>query len=163
MAVDGDVLANGTEVLANCTDEKSPKDNSGHDCPKQKDFGKCDEGWMDGYCLLSCGKCIKPVTREAKAASAVLNSETNATTSPDGTGSGDEIPSADAPGNATETASTVPKEDQCKDEYPPNVDTQYNCEDQASFGNCDDDWMEGYCLLTCGKCEEELKANGISQ
>lgn len=161
MAVNGDVLANGTEVLANCTDEKSPKDNSGHDCPKQKDFGKCSEGWMEGYCLLSCGKCIKPVTREAKAASAVLNSETN-NTSPDGNGSGDEILENGASGNATETA-LAESQDQCKDEYPPNVDTQYTCEDQASFGKCDESWMEGFCLLSCEKCEEELKANAISQ
>merc|ERR1712188_232700 len=62
LAEDGEVLANGTLVLANCTDEKNPIDDSRHDCAAQKGFGKCEESWMDGYCLLSCGKCIKPAT-----------------------------------------------------------------------------------------------------
>ena len=64
--------------------------------------------------------------------------------------------------NSTE-AGAGPK---CPDEYPPNVDTQFTCADQASFGNCDDDWMQGFCLLSCGKCdgeEENATASGLSQ
>jgi len=136
LAEDGEVLANGTLVLANCTDEKNPIDDSRHDCAAQKDFGKCEEGWMDGYCLLSCGKCIKPATRQVAAAASVLNSKANSTDDP----TGDMI--------ETESNSTAA----CVDEYPPDVDTQYTCEDQAGFGKCEENWMDGYCLLSCEKC-----------
>ncbi|QDZ25530.1 hypothetical protein HOP50_17g80720 [Chloropicon primus] len=141
VAEEGEVLENGTLVLSNCTDEKSPSDNSNHDCAKQKDFGKCDEGWMDGYCLLSCGKCVKPVARQIASAASVPKGKANATEEVGAPSAGDEIS-----GNSTAT------EQACADEYPPNVDTQFTCEDQASFGNCDDDWMDGYCLLSCDKC-----------
>ena len=66
----------------------------------------------------------------------------------------------------SDVAKAAAAEGGCADEYPPDVDTQFTCADQASFGNCDDDWMEGFCLLSCGKCvgeEENATASGLSQ
>merc|ERR1712003_133990 len=52
----------------------------------------------------------------------------------------------------TAPSTVILNESSCTDEYPPDVDTQYTCEDQAGFGKCDQGWMEGYCLLSCEKC-----------
>lgn len=39
----------------------------------------------------------------------------------------------------------------CGDVYP--FDDGYSCEEQASWGKCDESWMEGYCLLSCDRCD----------
>merc|ERR1719172_224546 len=158
---EGEVLANGTLVLSNCTDEKSPLDSSSHSCGAQKDFGKCDEGWMEGYCLLSCGKCVQPTTRQVASAASttnVVSSTVNATQSVENAIAEDQnlrqafnasVVSSD--GN-TAPSTVILNESSCTDEYPPDVDTQYTCEDQAGFGKCEEGWMEGYCLASCDKC-----------
>eukprot|EP00210_Caulerpa_lentillifera_P001163 g1119.t1 len=38
----------------------------------------------------------------------------------------------------------------CEDTPP---DDQYTCEEQRNFGQCDDEWMESYCLCTCNRCD----------
>jgi len=184
-AQDGEVLANGTAVLSNCTDEKSPSDNSRHDCAKQAEFGKCDEGWMQGYCQLSCKKCILPTTRTiANAASATTSANVDApspdTDTDDATNTDTDVTDAAAPSRTEVTngmnVTTVGYWDEapegamevasggatggngsssCVDEYPPNVDTQYSCEDQAGYGKCEESWMQGYCLASCDKCMDD--------
>merc|ERR1712164_212082 len=84
-------------------------------------------------------------TRQVAAAASVLNSKANSTDDP----TGDMI---ETESNSTEA---------CVDEYPPDVDTQYTCEDQAGFGKCEENWMNGYCQFSCGKCEsDQVKAEG---
>lgn len=39
----------------------------------------------------------------------------------------------------------------CVDVYP--YDDGYSCPEQASFGKCDESWLEGYCLLSCDRCD----------
>lgn len=39
---------------------------------------------------------------------------------------------------------------ECVDIPPPPG--QYTCEQQAGWGKCNEPWMQGYCLLTCGVC-----------
>jgi len=138
---DSDFDAKAAAANGTCVDEYPPDVDTRYTCEDQAGFGKCDEGWMDGYCLLSCGKCVKPVARQIASAASVPKGKANATEEVGAPSAGDEIS-----GNSTAT------EQACADEYPPNVDTQFTCEDQASFGNCDDDWMDGYCLLSCDKC-----------
>lgn len=38
----------------------------------------------------------------------------------------------------------------CTDEPPPPG--QYTCEQQAGWGKCNEPWMQGYCLASCGDC-----------
>lgn len=40
----------------------------------------------------------------------------------------------------------------CVDEPVPG--DSYTCEDQAGWGKCDEEWMIGYCNLSCGRCGE---------
>ncbi len=47
------------------------------------------------------------------------------------------------------TASNPPPTGNCADVPPDNV---YTCEQQAGWGKCNEPWMEGFCLNTCGKC-----------
>jgi len=154
-AEEGEVLENGTLVLSNCTDVYPPNVDTRHSCGAQAGFGKCDESWMEGYCLQSCGKCILPTTRTvASAASAATEGEvngdaTNSTLTPEAEveeGEGEEG------GDDVSDSSSDADAPSCVDEYPPDVDAQYTCEDQAGFGKCDQGWMEGYCLLSCEKC-----------
>ncbi|MBN2528215.1 MAG: cellulase family glycosylhydrolase [Deltaproteobacteria bacterium] len=42
-------------ISSDCVDEPIPGDE--YTCAQQAGWGKCDESWMEGYCLLSCGKC----------------------------------------------------------------------------------------------------------
>ena len=46
---------------------------------------------------------------------------------------------------------------QCQDKiweqsYVTGEPEVYTCADYASWGDCDEDWMEGWCDKTCGKC-----------
>ena len=47
----------------------------------------------------------------------------------------------------------------CVDEYPFN--DGYTCEEQASFGKCNESWLLGYCQLSCNRCGEAPDA-GLS-
>lgn len=38
----------------------------------------------------------------------------------------------------------------CSDIPPPG---DFTCEEQVKFGKCDEEWMEGLCEKTCGKCK----------
>ena len=33
------------------------------------------------------------------------------------------------------------------------LDTKYSCEQQAKCGKCNESWMQGHCLKSCGKCQ----------
>lgn len=39
--------------------------------------------------------------------------------------------------------------EECVDVPPDNM---YTCEQQAGWGKCNEPWMQGFCLETCGKC-----------
>jgi len=164
-ADEGEVLENGTLVLSNCTDVYPPDVDTRHSCGAQAGFGKCDESWMTGYCLLSCGKCILPTTRTVASAASVSEGEVNGEVSPstmnstetdmdtaEGEGEGEGSEFGEVIQEGAEDSSNSDGDSACVDEYPPDVDTQYTCEDQAGFGKCDQGWMEGYCLLSCEKC-----------
>ena len=103
-----------------CADEYPPNVDTKYNCKQQADYGKCGEGWMQGYCLASCGKC-ELAKEEEKEASATAASG------------------------------------KCEDEYPPDVDTSYTCQEQADYGKCDEGWMKGYCRLSCGECTAEVE------
>lgn len=40
----------------------------------------------------------------------------------------------------------------CEDEYP--YDDGYTCEQQAAWGKCNEAWLQGYCNLSCNRCDE---------
>jgi hypothetical protein len=146
-ADEGEVLENGTLVLSNCTDVYPPNVDTRHSCGAQAGFGKCDESWMTGYCLQSCGKCILPTTRTVASAASATEGEVNGVATNSTAEAGTEQQEEE-----NEDSSSDADASSCVDEYPPDVDAQYTCEDQAGFGKCDQGWMEGYCLLSCEKC-----------
>ncbi|WP_437504458.1 hypothetical protein [Sorangium sp. So ce1099] len=37
----------------------------------------------------------------------------------------------------------------CSDTAP---SSQYTCAQQASWGKCNESWMQGFCSRTCGRC-----------
>ena len=119
----------GSSVQGDCEDEYPPDVDSQYTCEDQARFGKCGENWMQGFCNLSCERC------EAAAAEGGENQE--------------QENQEDKEGDAAKAAAS---DGECTDEYPPDVDTQYTCEDQAGFGKCEEGWMEGYCLASCDKC-----------
>jgi hypothetical protein len=102
---------------------------------------------MTGYCLQSCGKCILPTTRTVASAASATEGEVNGVATNSTAEAG-----AEQQEEENEDSSSDADASSCVDEYPPDVDAQYTCEDQAGFGKCDQGWMEGYCLLSCEKC-----------
>ena len=42
---------------------------------------------------------------------------------------------------------------ECVDEYP--YDDGYTCAEQATWGKCDEVWLQGYCQLSCDRCGED--------
>lgn len=62
-----------------------------------------------------------------------------------GDGDGDE--SVGGEGGTSES----PPVEECVDEYP--FDDGYTCEQQAGWGKCDMAWLEGYCLVSCDRCD----------
>merc|ERR1712176_321787 len=129
-ADEGEVLENGTLVLSNCTDVYPPDVDTRHSCGAQAGFGKF----------------ILPTTRTVASAASVSEGEVNGEVSPS------TMNSTETDMDTAEDSSNSDGDSACVDEYPPDVDTQYTCEDQAGFGKCDESWMEGYCLLSCEKC-----------
>ena len=140
-------------VSGDCSDEKSPVDKSDYTCKEQADYGKCDESWMDGYCLLSCGQCVPAANVSSESAT----NDTKVELDEDDDSILD-IPAAASVRNSTNTTKAVddegiPESANCTDEKSPADNSDYTCEEQANFGKCDDGWMDGYCLASCGKCE----------
>lgn len=50
-----EMIENDVKEVTPCVDIPPPW--SAHDCAIQADYEKCDQNWMRGYCLKSCGKC----------------------------------------------------------------------------------------------------------
>lgn len=48
----------------------------------------------------------------------------------------------------------------CADEYP--YDDGYTCEQQASWGKCDEAWLLDYCQHSCNRCGEPAAGEGES-
>merc|ERR1712113_924603 len=147
-------------VSGNCTDEKSPIDDSDYTCKEQADYGKCSESWMDGYCLLSCGQCI-PEANGSEGANDT-NSEV---------GESDDtlidLPAAASvsgeAGNETTTDEiNVSESANCTDEKSPADNSDYTCKEQADYGKCSESWMDGYCLLSCGNCEPPSRVEVVA-
>jgi len=46
-------------------------------------------------------------------------------------------------------SSSTPPSGTCVDIAPDNV---YTCEQQAGWGKCNEPWMQGFCMKTCGTC-----------
>lgn len=47
------------------------------------------------------------------------------------------------------TSSNPPPTSSCVDVAPDNT---YTCEQQAGWGKCNEPWLQGFCLKTCGRC-----------
>lgn len=47
------------------------------------------------------------------------------------------------------TDPNLPPSGNCADVPPDNM---YTCEQQAAWGKCNEPWMQGFCLKSCGKC-----------
>eukprot|EP00884_Botryococcus_braunii_P004910 jgi/Botrbrau1/1441/Bobra.0063s0132.1 len=88
-----------------------PPTNGTVDCRHHAFYGQCNEKWMVGFCLFSCGLC-------------------NA------------LPPA--------PVSPPPSPVQCTDVSPPG--NNYTCAQQAGWGKCNETFMAGYCLKSCGIC-----------
>ena len=54
---------------------------------------------------------------------------------------------------ASGSAGDAGRQEECVDEYP--FDDGYTCEQQAGWGKCDESWLQGYCLLSCDRCDWE--------
>eukprot|EP01024_Parvocaulis_polyphysoides_P074771 TRINITY_DN9647_c0_g1_i1.p1 TRINITY_DN9647_c0_g1~~TRINITY_DN9647_c0_g1_i1.p1 ORF type:complete len:154 (-),score=16.38 TRINITY_DN9647_c0_g1_i1:50-511(-) len=46
------------------------------------------------------------------------------------------------------TRASSDEECECGDELPPG--SEFDCEAQKNYGKCGDDFMQGYCICTCG-------------
>ncbi|PSC71429.1 hypothetical protein C2E20_5236 [Micractinium conductrix] len=122
-----------------CDDRQPP---GGWTCKQQarstrgKDWGKCGEPWMAGFCLQTCNKC--PCGAASPPVSAAPATAPSATPSPS--------PSPAAPAAAACT---------CTDVMP----SRHSCADEAKWGSCGKRYMkpttdvpEGFCQISCGRC-----------
>ncbi|MFC1643033.1 endo-1,4-beta-glucanase [Myxococcota bacterium] len=60
--------------------------------------------------------------------------------------------SASDAGGSVANSGTGGSPEVCDDVYP--YEDGYTCEEQASWGKCDESWLLGYCDYSCGRCGE---------
>eukprot|EP01025_Chloroclados_australasicus_P024572 TRINITY_DN24645_c0_g1_i5.p1 TRINITY_DN24645_c0_g1~~TRINITY_DN24645_c0_g1_i5.p1 ORF type:complete len:131 (-),score=3.50 TRINITY_DN24645_c0_g1_i5:463-855(-) len=48
----------------------------------------------------------------------------------------------------------------CTDILPKSA-PDVSCAEQAAFGNCDKDYLQGYCNLTCQRCGDNCKCDDV--
>jgi alpha-galactosidase len=73
------------------------------------------------------------------------------------TGEGQIVPPPlGAGGSVVGAAGAAGSTAECVDVYP--FDDGYTCEQQAEWGKCDEDWLQGYCLLSCNRCGQVIDA-----
>ena len=125
-------------------------ENSEYTCKDHAGWGQCDEDFMEGWCLRSCNKCLFRVSMPAGNAQQVLADTTSPSSGSYYAGGGGD--GGDGGGSGEGAAPLPPPAPprQCEDDFWEN--TPYTCEDHRQWGQCDEDWMEGFCQATCGRC-----------
>lgn len=104
-------------------------------CRSVTNFGLCS--FNTPWCLESCGACPGPRVQSAS----------------------EEVP----PLNPDEVFEASACRDGCCDVAPPA--STYSCEQQATWGKCDEAWLAGFCDLSCGRCapsEADVAANATA-
>eukprot|EP01023_Acetabularia_acetabulum_P061123 TRINITY_DN7376_c0_g1_i1.p1 TRINITY_DN7376_c0_g1~~TRINITY_DN7376_c0_g1_i1.p1 ORF type:complete len:480 (+),score=45.13 TRINITY_DN7376_c0_g1_i1:251-1690(+) len=165
----------GLSVSAcSCEDKQVP---DGFSCKQQAKWGKCDEDWIinSGYCKQSCGRCECNNIQEQSNIPKTLSCSQNCVDKPP-PGSEFECPdmakwnkcnedwihgyckkscnictSCPQNDNKQQQQQQVPKcSNNCDDKAPFN--SEFECPQMAKWGKCKEDWMTGYCRLSCNKC-----------
>jgi len=104
-------------------------------------------GWLVGMMPVVVWGCTSDgggsVDDDSDTPADTMSDDTDSATGDDT----DEIDSGTTVDSETETG------EPCVDVYP--YDDGYTCAQQAAWGKCDEAWMEGYCLLSCNRCDWE--------
>lgn len=98
---------------------------------------------LETLALLLCGVQLAGCTSSSDAPSGIIQGEPeqsggDAGSSPPGTTSPDAGSSA------------PPPEEACEDVYP--FMDGFTCAEQASWGKCNETWLQGYCNASCNRC-----------
>eukprot|EP01084_Bolivina_argentea_P128024 226364_1 len=108
-----------------CTSDIHPGTDA--TCQQRKEWGNCNEGWLYGFCCSSCpNQC---------------NCDTNNHIS--------SIITTTTTGTAVVTLENTANDTNiCTDNIPPPPG-EYTCNQQYTWGKCEEDWMSGYCCMSC--------------
>eukprot|EP01025_Chloroclados_australasicus_P028241 TRINITY_DN2800_c0_g1_i1.p2 TRINITY_DN2800_c0_g1~~TRINITY_DN2800_c0_g1_i1.p2 ORF type:complete len:471 (-),score=88.17 TRINITY_DN2800_c0_g1_i1:375-1787(-) len=139
-----------SECPSTCNDNPPPDETGSvlYTCEQQRDWGKCDESYMSGYCECICGTCGSDA--------AGVDSSLFLQTGDNGEATGIAAGQADAgTPEPAEDASGCP----CNDDPPPDESgiVQYTCQQQKDWGKCEESYMSGYCECTCGVCGQSAQ------
>eukprot|EP01025_Chloroclados_australasicus_P038702 TRINITY_DN3994_c0_g3_i1.p1 TRINITY_DN3994_c0_g3~~TRINITY_DN3994_c0_g3_i1.p1 ORF type:complete len:952 (+),score=128.01 TRINITY_DN3994_c0_g3_i1:219-3074(+) len=166
------VTAPMEEDLA-CIDVLPPE--SEFSCAQWKAQGKCDNKWMEGYCLFTCEQCgSQQDSQIVQLGGTAVTSVPAATPQVVEIVTPTPVPAAPRivqvttpvtpPTSATSPAEVSYQElcmSACNDNPPPNSD--YSCAEQKRMGKCSRDWMTGYCECTCETCDAISEYVGIQE
>eukprot|EP01025_Chloroclados_australasicus_P027571 TRINITY_DN27322_c0_g1_i4.p1 TRINITY_DN27322_c0_g1~~TRINITY_DN27322_c0_g1_i4.p1 ORF type:complete len:801 (-),score=68.51 TRINITY_DN27322_c0_g1_i4:1417-3606(-) len=145
-------------------------------CAEQKRLGKCERGWMQGFCECTCGTCPSLTPEQQQLFESAATESLTSLSTPnisEASFSSSVASSLSASSRLSQQPSTDIDFEICSqscNENPPPRST-LSCSKQASLGKCSRDWMTGFCECTCGTCDilqeggqsAEQKSVAISQ
>ena len=115
-------------------------DDTPYTCEDHKQWGQCDDDFMEGFCRKTCGKC----------SSSSYSNRNNRGTSGGGGGSRSSRSSSSSSGGGSSGGGNDKSSGECTDEF--FDDNPYTCDDFKRWGQCNERFMWGKCRKTCGKC-----------
>ncbi len=151
--------AGATPALCTDAPPAAPSGQPQYSCETQKNWGKCGETWMTGYCATVCGTCAKPAPRPTAACTNDAPPAASGQTqySCDDQRRFGKCGETWMQGYCASTCNTCAPPGStaaCTEAPPPAAagQPQYSCDDQKRFGKCGETWMRGYCRTVCGGC-----------
>jgi hypothetical protein len=145
-------LPQGPQAGGSCSDT-APDGN--YSCAQQKEWGKCGDAFMQGYCNMSCGRCgaqgaAQPTPSGTSCAGGMVDAGYGCQPGSDwGSDWAGGVPSGD-PGASSGPFGPAPQSSAACDDTPP--DGAYTCTQQKEWGKCGEAFMQGYCKMSCGRC-----------
>eukprot|EP01026_Neomeris_dumetosa_P062229 TRINITY_DN58818_c0_g1_i8.p1 TRINITY_DN58818_c0_g1~~TRINITY_DN58818_c0_g1_i8.p1 ORF type:complete len:529 (-),score=75.73 TRINITY_DN58818_c0_g1_i8:338-1924(-) len=142
-----------------CFCDDRPPPESELECWEQKELDKCGEDWMDGYCECTCGKCddlefdgcvcsdTPPVDSPLTCYEQSILGKCGEEWMGDSCGC-----SCGKCGDPDFTSPT--QECSCGDIPPP--ESSVDCWVQKEIGQCEESWMSGFCMCSCGTCDVQF-------
>jgi len=133
-------------VSGACTDTRPP--GNSYTCAQQKEWGKCGESWMQGYCKATCGTCSTGGGGGGGCNNSPPDSSYTCQQQKDWGKCGESW----MKGHCETVCGTCGGGGGgggggCTDVAP---DAYYSCAQQKEWGKCGESWMSGFCQCTCG-------------
>jgi len=148
-------------------------------CAAQAAWGQCGAEWMQGYCARACGQCAEGPAIDCSVDVPVPGSSSTCAQQRDWGQCGapwmkesfcarscERCPAPPPPPVATAPPPPPPPAvwTGCGADVPPPPSARRrmlsspSCAQQAAWGKCSAPWMDGYCTITCGRCEGQVPA-----